>query len=248
MRWIDRGPEPDGVAGLAKQYTQGWVGYYDGKDPIGRPTLPEPEDHEWSYFRETLGKRSNSNCSYCERQCKAVGGWAPTVDHFRPRSLFSELTYQWSNWIFSCRRCNEDYKKDKWASSGYVNPCASQLVERPERYFDYDESTGDVVPKHGISGTARQRALDTIDALGLSKRDLVNPRFSSIRKFKEGLAESLTGLSFAERQGFVETFLKMHHEDRVDFLVYGASEKGESIEYPGLKAMVAEKLLRDNSF
>ena len=105
-----------------------------------------------------------------------------------------------------------------------------------------------VVPKHGISGTARQRALDTIDALGLSKRDLVNPRFYSIRKFKEGFAEHLTGLSFAERQGFVETFLKMHHEDRVDFLVYGASEKGESIEYPGLKAMVAEKLLRDNSF
>ena len=84
MRWIDRGPDPAEIAGYSQQYTQGWIDYYNGKDLTGRHTLPEPEDHEWSYYSETLGKQSVKNCWYCERRCQAVGGWALTVDHFRP--------------------------------------------------------------------------------------------------------------------------------------------------------------------
>ena len=56
MRWIDRGPDPAEIAGYSQQYTQGWIDYYNGKDLTGRHTLPEPEDHEWSYYSETLGK------------------------------------------------------------------------------------------------------------------------------------------------------------------------------------------------
>ena len=246
MRWIDRGHEPAEIPGYAQRYTQGWIDYQNSKDQTGRPSLPEPKDHEWSYHSETLGNRSSGNCWYCERQCQAVGGWAPTVDHFKPRSRFPHLTYTWSNWIFSCRRCNEDNKKDKWASSGYVDPCAAELSEHPERYLDYDESTGEVIPREGISSSTRQKALDTIDDLGLFKRDLVNPRFTSIRKFKEEFVEYLSGLSSAKRQTFVDTFLAIPHKDRIDFLVFSASDKGQYIEYPGLKAMVAENLLRES--
>ena len=247
MRWIDRGPEPDEIAGFAEKYTQGWIDYYTQRDPSGSPTLPQPQDHQWSYYSETLGGKSNGNCWYCERQCQAVGGWAPTVDHFRPRSLFPELSYSWPNWIFSCRRCNEENKGDNWAGYGYVDPSAIDAADRPDQYFEYDLDSGRIIPKNDISDTDQQRAWDTIDDLGLSKSDLVNPRFTSIRQFVEELAEELLGYPPAVRQAFIENFLALSPEGRVGFLIFSASSNGQPLEYTGVKEMVAEKLLREGS-
>ena len=69
MRWIDRGPEPPGVDGYARQFTQGWVNYF-GDNVGGRPT-----DSYWREFRAELGSRSANICWYCERQMRTgVGG------------------------------------------------------------------------------------------------------------------------------------------------------------------------------
>ena len=46
--------------------------------------------------------------------------------------------------MFSCSRCNGDYKRDQWPVLGYVDPSASEERERPERYFDYDMLTMEV--------------------------------------------------------------------------------------------------------
>ena len=95
MRWVDRGPEPIGVAGYALQFTQGWIRYFRNREG-GRPT-----DHYWGEFRPILESRTDNICWYCERRCDAgaeYGGRTPTVDHFRPRNRFPELTYEWPNW------------------------------------------------------------------------------------------------------------------------------------------------------
>ena len=217
MRWVDRGPEPSGVAGYARQFTQGWIDYF--QKSIGE----RPTDFLWGVFRPTLGSRTNKICWYCERQCYAnaeSGGRAPTVDHFRPLSRFPQLAYEWSNWVFSCRRCNVEHKKDKWPESGYVDPCAAVVSERPEQYFDYDTDTGELVAKNGLSGTARRRALDTIDDLGLNRLDLMFYRLDWTRSFMADL------LSFpvSERQAFLESFAV------------------SPVEYAGVTEMVAEQL------
>ena len=196
MRWIDRGPEPDGVARYARLYTQGWIDFFQNWTGV------RPSDFLWSVFRPELGKQSNSICWYCERQCDAdaeVGGLSPTVDHFRPISRFPQLVYAWSNWIFSCRRCNEDNKKDKWPDSGYVDPCAADASERPEQYFDYDTATGEIVANDGISECARTRAEYTIDDLGLNRWDMMWFRQQRILQF----LDDLLNLPISEQQAFV---------------------------------------------
>ena len=180
MRWIDRGPEPGGVQGYARQYTQGWVEYF--RDRIGE----RPSDSYWREFRELLGSRSRKICWYCERLCQwdaDEAGRVPTVDHFRPLSRYPELAYHWSNWIFSCRRCNGENKGDKWPASGYVDPSAADERERPERHFDYDAETGEIIPMPGLSSEARERALRTIDDLGLNKLDVRFYRLDWTRRF-----------------------------------------------------------------
>ena len=215
MRWVDRGPEPGGVAGYAAQFTQGWIDYFEHR--VGG----RPEDFRWVEFRSTLGSRSNNICWYCERQCSAAESRerAPTVDHFRPISRFPSLAYSWSNWIFSCRRCNEDYKGNKWPETGYVDPCSDAVAERPERYFDYDAATGEIIPKDGLAGDDRLKAVHTINDLGLNKLDVRYFRFDHTQRF----IEDLQTLPASDRQDFVALFTE------------------QPVEYAGVTGMVVRQ-------
>ena len=189
----------------ASEFTPGWVDYFR-HDIGGRPT-----DVFWSEFRQALGNRSANICWYCERQCEPAsdaGGKAATVDHFKPRSRFPELTYEWTNWVFSCRRCNEDNKQDKWPASGYVDPCAGDEQERPGRYFDYDLLTGEIVPHPALDGDAKRKAEATIDDLGLNEIDVRFYRINWVRQF---LAD-LRGLASDDRRAFVEFWIGRPHE------------------------------------
>ena len=219
MRWIERGPEPVGVARYARQFTQGWVDYFQNR--VGG----RPADFHWSEFRPTMGSQTNNICWYCERQCDVgaeSGGRAPTVDHFRPLSRFPQLAYQWANWVFSCHACNVENKGNKWPDSGYVGPCAADVSERPEQYFDYDEDTGEIVPKNGISGTDQRKASATIQDLGLNRLNVTFYRKRWALKFRYDVSE----LPVARRQAFVE------------FMT------GE-VPYAGTTRMVVEQLRRD---
>ena len=220
MRWVDRGPEPGGVAGYARQFTQGWVDHVERR-AVGRPT-----DSYWREFRPTLGSRTNNICWYCERQCDAnavSGGKVPTVDHFRPLSRFPHLAYDWSNWVFSCYRCNVENKRDSWPGSGYVDPCANVVTERPEQFFDYDAYTGDLVPKNGLSATARGKAMATIGDLGLNQVDVRYYRIDWTRQF----TMDLLSLAAPDKQDFIAEFM------------------GQTVEYAGVTGMVVEQLRRD---
>ena len=117
-----------------------------------------------------------------------VGGQTPTVDHFRPLSRFPELAYIWANWNFSCRRCNAS-KGNQWPELGYINPCADDVAEHPQQYLDYDELTGDIIPKSNIPAPAQRRAWDTIDDLGLNALDVKIHRLECIQNFLNGLVE-----------------------------------------------------------
>ena len=205
MRWIDRGPEPPGVGGYARQYTPGWVDYFR-HDRGGRPT-----DSFWREFRPALGNRSANICWYCERRCEPAsetGGRSASVDHFRPLSRFPELAYAWPNWVFSCRRCNGENKQDKWPPLGYVDPCASDEQERPEKHFDYDVLTGDIVPHPALRGDAKRKAEGTINDLGLNEIDVRFYRINWSRQF----LDDLRLLPADDRQAFVEFWTGQPHE------------------------------------
>lgn len=177
MRWIDRGPEPATVADYARQFTPGWVNYFQNSIG-GRPT-----DSYWGDYRSTLGARSGDICWYCERNCGAdapLGSAAPTVDHFRPVSRFPELAYAWSNWVFSCHRCNQ-FKEDGWPETGYVDPCAAVVAERPEQYFEFD--AGDIIPKNGLAPAEQRKAWATIDDLRLNNPVLKGYRERKLAQF-----------------------------------------------------------------
>ena len=185
MRWVDRGPEPDGVEWYQQRFTPGWVRYANNTG-VGQPT-----DSYWRRFHEDLRTAFLGKCGYCERACaekSKSGSRAPTVDHFRPKSRYPTLTYEWSNWIFFCDRCNSK-KGNKWPDSGLFDPCAASVLERPERYFDYRSRTGEIIPKGGLAQPDLERATSTISDLKLNDHDMRKRRRRWIWRFQSELSQ-----------------------------------------------------------
>ncbi len=156
MHWIDRGPEPLGLDDIRAKRTLRWVRYFNDRSDS------KPTDSNWRDFCGQLEQAFAGLCGYCEEYCKGE------VDHYRPKSRFPELVYQWSNWVFACRRRNH-LKGEKWPPRGYVDPCARTRSARPEHLLTFDTLTGEGLAQPGLSPVRRAKATRMIDELGLNR-------------------------------------------------------------------------------
>ena len=217
MRWVERGPEPDQVAYYRLHYTQEWVDHF--RQQMGQRSLNL--QNYWREFRDELGERFLKKCGYCERRCdgRISPSRAPTVDHFRPLNKFPERAYEWNNWVFSCKRCN-DNKTGEWPDTGYVDPCADDIGDRPEKYLDFDELTGYIFPKSTLMPSEKLKAQNTIRDVALNALDISFYRIDWVREFKVDLLQ----LPKADRQSAVDFFTQ------------------PDVEYAGIIGMVAKNL------
>jgi len=155
MHSVDRGPEPARLKPIRRRLTPAWVRHY--RMHQGN----RPGDARWREFQLELSDAFFSLCGYCETECKGE------VDHFRPKSREPELAYEWTNWVLACHTCNQA-KAEKWPAGGYVDPCAKRAPERPESFFDFDTTTGEIKPKEDLSEGRRRRARRMIEDLNLN--------------------------------------------------------------------------------
>lgn len=167
MHWVDRGPEPEGLAAIRSRYTPRWVEHY--RSVIG----PRLSDSRWQDFRNDLSRVFSNLCAYCEELCRGE------VEHFRPSSGFPESVYEWSNWLLTCHDCNHA-KGAKWPSGGYIDPCTRSRPARPENFFDFDTSTGEIIPKQGLSSGRRRKAILMIGDLRLNELQHTKKRLGRI--------------------------------------------------------------------
>ena len=166
MHWVDRGPEPGGLEKVRSQFTQEWVDYC--QDRTGSRPTPR-----WRQFHEDLSRAFSGLCGYCEEYTDG------DIDHFRPRSKFPSLVYEWGNWILACQYCNRT-KSSKWPDEGYIDPCTSVESERPENFFGFNTSTREIVPEEGLPSGAFHKARQMINDLDLNAPHHINLRADRI--------------------------------------------------------------------
>lgn len=75
----------------------------------------------WGRAKQAIASMSHRKCAYCETPINAERSAA--VEHFRPKSLFPSLVYEWVNYFLGCGGCN-GAKSDRWPAGGicYVRP------------------------------------------------------------------------------------------------------------------------------
>lgn len=139
-------------------------------------------------------------CCYCE---DAMG---TDVEHFRPKSLFPELAFEWKNYLLACSACNSVAKRDKFSifdasdsklditrklGDPVVPPMSGDDVlinprfEDPLDYLRIDLiRTFHFQPKRDLSARDHIRAEYTIDLLQLNTRvELVDWRRQACKAF-----------------------------------------------------------------
>ena len=67
------------------------------------------------------------------------------------------------------------------------------MSERPERYFDYDIETHEIVPRDEIHGEQRRRAWETIEDLDLNRLNVRLDRSRLVSRIIDGVRRSPAG-------------------------------------------------------
>ena len=113
------------------------------------------------------------------------------IEHFRPRSRFPDLSFDWINLVYACRRCNQS-KGDSWPGfedasvnlllaaedpryrpvSEYVSPNASAKQRPATDFFSYDFDTGEIMPSVQLSSIEWSLARRTISDIDLNDSQL----------------------------------------------------------------------------
>ena len=126
-------------------------------------------------IRKALSESSHGKCAFCE--CKPGESGNIEVEHFEPKSIYPDLTFEWDNLLPSCRKCNEAKSDFDTRISPIINP----TKEDPEKLLTY--SFLRIIPRND-SGKV-EKAHNTIEVCNLNSERLYDARASLMKSMTE---------------------------------------------------------------
>jgi uncharacterized protein (TIGR02646 family) len=127
--------------------------------------------------KQPLYDMFSSKCAFCERNVELSSG---RIEHFRPKSQYVDLTFDWNNFLYSCEVCN-NRKGDKFpldcdGTPLLIDPTDEDcdIYEYLEFYWDKETKLASVVGKDG-RGKVVQEILD------LNRKDLMKHRSGKLK-------------------------------------------------------------------
>lgn len=134
----------------------------------------------WEEFSKTVIKKETISmledmykgcCCYCESKIKSTS--YPEIEHFKPKTFYPELCFDYTNLHYSCKRCNLA------KGSHYDDNIISPSEENPEEYIQY-------IGELAVSIDNNKRGNTMIDVLKLNERaDLKEERIKYLNEFSK---------------------------------------------------------------
>jgi uncharacterized protein (TIGR02646 family) len=136
---ISRSPEP----AVLKNNADRWLSTL--KTLLSDPVTPKDKlknaqnKYRHAQVKETLTTMFHGKCAYCESKINVVTYGA--IEHFFPKSLYVDRTFDWDNLLLSCDRCNDANHKgtqfpvDQDGQPLLINP--TDGVTDPDRHLEF---------------------------------------------------------------------------------------------------------------
>lgn len=176
MRKQNREPEPDILAMGKSEWTARWIRRHEENKPFRWPEVEKRGLN--AHLLESLGRQTVGHCSFCDG-FPVRGTSNETIEHFRPKSAFPALAFDWANLFYSCDAC-QTRKRDAFA----------ELLLKPDEpdyrfdlFFRCNYSTGKLEPNPQASAEDQARATATIEIYGLNEDGRPTNRLRELRKF-----------------------------------------------------------------
>ncbi len=130
-----------------------------------------------------LSELTNFHCSYCGifPLKQDVGG--RSIDHFKPKSKYPNLAFEWTNLFIACPVC-QNIKGSKFPED--IEPLKFDNCHYDFDYWfeiDWTIDKNHIIPNKDRSKQEQEKAKETIDWLGLNNGDKPESRFIELQKF-----------------------------------------------------------------
>lgn len=164
MRKLTKQPKPRVLINNATSWTSDLMAYVKSGMAVPKSIQDRYNNSE---IKATLTLETSGKCMYCEGVIGAVS--YPHIEHFRPKKLYPERTFEWENLGLGCQICNTN-KNDVFDENlPYINP----YYENPEDYFIF---LGTMIKQK--PGCARGENM--INQLKLNRGELMEQRKAAI--------------------------------------------------------------------
>ena len=127
-----------------------------------------------SQIKQALIDMLNDKCAYCESKITHIE--YGHIEHFRPKSKYEELTFEWTNFLLGCSICNIN-KLDNFPLENEDGPIINPCEDDPNNHFQFDYSN-----KIASVYETTNRGTTTEELLKLNRNDLRKRRSEYIRK------------------------------------------------------------------
>lgn len=181
---ITRSPIPGFLAANAAQWNT---------DFVQRRTANPKYQFSWCSYQNKpvnehlepiLLEMTARHCAFCDGY-ELGGNIKPTIEHFRPKSRFPSLAYEWANLFPACHYCQE--KRDEFDEK-LLKPDEDDYAF--ERYFYFENNTGELIPNPQATPADQERAAKTIELYrlnGSERRTICSLRQRCVKQFRAGL-------------------------------------------------------------
>jgi len=156
---LDRPRQPECLEANAAKWTDAFVTARQ-KNLKHQFRWPQPDCYQ--AVRKRLLEMTKTHCAFCDGLLGAES--RETVEHFRPKSQFQNLAYQWDNLFPCCDMC-QSQKREQF-DDGLLTPDDADYAFT--RYFVVNYKTGEIEPSPHAEGQLQDRAQITIGIYGLN--------------------------------------------------------------------------------
>ncbi|MDY7015653.1 MAG: HNH endonuclease [Cyanobacteriota bacterium] len=199
---VKRSPQPN----VLNKNAPRWLAEFKSLSTDSTATPKQIQNAQNKYrhpkVKDALIKMFCGKCAYCESKIAVVTYGA--IDHFFPKSKYPHLTFEWTNLLLSCDRCNDGgHKGTQFPLDGNGNPLLidpTDGITDPNKHLEFSWDA--------ISGLAsvygrdrRGKTVETVfDLNGIRGRsELIDHRskyvkrlFALLRFAQQGDAEAIT--------------------------------------------------------
>jgi uncharacterized protein (TIGR02646 family) len=209
MRALQRTDSPEILQRKAAEWT---------KNLLSADTKEQHRKAEAQYrhkkIKEALCVMFHGKCAYCESNIRHVD--YGDIEHYRPKSKFPALTFEWSNLLLACGVCNgKEYKGDRFPEEDQNGPLVNPCEEDPEQhfYFHYEPACR-IASVYGTS----PRGKTTEEILGLNRNELLTYRSRQMTKLYV-----IARLAASDPEA--ESLLKEAMEDSAEYAAFARTLK-----------------------
>lgn len=179
MERIKRTDAPGWLKQKWKQWGEEWAAKYAKTNKSSSFRWRRYQNKGKKELQEKLSAMTQYHCSFCDAY-PMRGRLEPTIEHFKPKTLFPLEAYKWENLFLSCRLCQG--KGDKF-DKRLLKPDEDDYSF--DKYFDIDWVTGELIPNRDASPENRERAKITIELFRLNNNGKPDDRREELEKFED---------------------------------------------------------------